>query len=262
MHLRNLLFGLLALPLVAAEVSLDRVVVIGASVSRGFTESQPFGGEKAGRLRLDRYLDAALSAEHGPIINDANHLLFQAAETEARRQLVRLEKREPTVVVAIDFLFWFLYGHPSRTGDRLMLFDRGLELLSTIECPLVVGDIPDASAAIGHMLSAPMVPDADTLAEANRRLADWARVRPQVSVVPLSRFMHAVQRNEEIRVAGQTWPAGHSRDLLQPDQLHPEPEGCTALALAVLSSLESQGLAKEAVEWHPERVLRGALKEP
>jgi len=262
MPLRSLLFGLLVLPLAAAELSLDRVVVIGASVSRGFTASQPFGGEKASRLRLDRYLDAALTAEHGPIVNDANHLLFQSAETEAKRQLARLQKRDPTVVVALDFLFWFLYGEPSNTGDRLRLFDRGLELLAEIECPLVIGDIPDASAAIGHMLSAPMVPDAATRSEANRRLGDWARVRPWVSIVPLSRFMGSAQRNEEIRLGDQTWPAGRSRELLQPDRLHPGPEGCTALALAVLSSLQSHGLPKTAVEWRPERVLREALPKP
>ncbi|MEM9238198.1 MAG: hypothetical protein AAGB14_15610, partial [Verrucomicrobiota bacterium] len=141
--------------LLASEpLSLDRIVVIGASVSRGFTKSEPFGGEKSVQLRFDRYLDAALTVPHGKIINDSNHLFFTAVEKEAGTQLDRLKRRDPTLVVAVDFLFWFLYGHPDRVGDRLAMFEKGLGMLEAIDAPLVVGDIPDTSAAVGHMLTA------------------------------------------------------------------------------------------------------------
>lgn len=237
------------------SVSLDRIVVIGASVSRGFTESEPFGGEKSMKLSLDRYLDTALTASHGKIINDANLLFFMSAEKQARTQLERLARREPTLVVAVDFLFWFLYGQPSRTGDRLEAFDRGLELLSGIDVPLVVGDIPDASAAVGHMLSSSMVPDRRTRQEANRRLAAWAAGRPRVSIVPLSKFVESSESDSALRAGPLVLEPGSTRLLLQPDRLHPSPDGCAALALAVMESLLDDGLRQDEILWDLEKMV-------
>lgn len=254
--LRQVLFLLWPILLTAEEqLSLDRIVVIGASVSRGFTESEPLGGEKSNLLRFDRYLDKALTAPHGKIVNDANHLFFTSVEKEANSQLDRLSRRDPSLVVGIDFLFWFLYGHPEKVGDRLQLFDRGLELLSSIEAPLIIGDIPDASAAIGHMLSHHMVPDAKIRAEANKRLADWATKRPQVSIVPLSEFVKSSEANAAIELGEVTIPAGATRPLLQRDRLHPTHQGCAALALAVMSALADFGLNEEQVLWDTEEIL-------
>ncbi|MEP4076683.1 hypothetical protein [Haloferula sp.] len=254
--LRLLIFALLSVSLTAKEeISLDRIVVIGASVSRGFTEAEPFGGEKSNLLRLDRYLDAALTAPHGKIVNDSNHLFFVSTEKEAAKQVERLTRRDPTLVVGIDFLFWFLYGHPEKVGDRLKLFDRGLELLSKIDAPLVIGDIPDASAAIGHMLSQPMVPNTKTRDEANRRLAAWAAKRPQVSIVALSDFVKSSEANAAITTGPLTLAAGTTRNLLQPDRLHPTHPGCAALALAIMVSLADNGLDQEQVLWKPKEMV-------
>ncbi|MGB6222832.1 hypothetical protein [Haloferula sp.] len=254
--LRPILFLLWPILLTAEEtLSLDRIVVIGASVSRGFTETEPFGGEKSHLLRFDRYLDKALTAPHGKISNEASHLFFTSVERQANSQLNRLSRRDPSLVVGIDFLFWFLYGHPEKVGDRLQLFDRGLDLLSTIEVPLIIGDIPDASAAIGHMLSRHMVPDAKIRAEANRRLTVWAAKRPHVSVVPLSEFVKSSEADVAIEVGEVTIPAGSTRRLLQRDRLHPTHPGCAALALAVMSALTDFGLSENQVLWNPEEIL-------
>lgn len=254
--LRILIFILLSVPLTAKEgISLERIVVIGASVSRGFTEAEPFGGEKSNLLRLDRYLDAALTAPHGKIINDSNHLFFVSVEKEASKQLDRVTRRDPTLVVGVDFLFWFLYGYPEKVGNRLELFDRGLELLSKIEAPLVIGDIPDSSAAIGHMLARPMVPDPETRAEANRRLAAWAATRPHVSILSLSAFVESSETNVAIKAGPLTLDAGTTRLLLQPDRLHPTHPGCAALALAVMATLTDDGLKQEHVLWDPEKIV-------
>jgi hypothetical protein len=261
--LRSLLFLFLTLSLTAEEkVSLGRIVVIGASVSRGFTEAEPFGGEKSNLLRLDRFLDAALQAPHGKIINDSNHLFFTTPKKEADQQLDRLSRRNPSLVVGVDFLFWFLYGYPEKTGDRLVLFEQGLELLSSIEAPLIVGDIPDASASIGRMLARSMVPDARTRAEANRRLAAWAAERPDVTIVSLSRFLKSAEANAAIELGQLTFEEGTTRDLLQPDRLHPTPTGCAALALAVLSSLSDEGLKQNEILWDPDQVARLATSPP
>jgi hypothetical protein len=256
MILRFLICLLLTANVLAKEeLSLERIVVIGASVSRGFTEAEPFGGEKSNQLRFDRYLDAALSANHGKIVNDANHLFFVSTEKEAKTQLDRLEHRKPTLVVGIDFLFWFLYGYPQKTGDRLELFDRGLELLSGIEAPLVIGDIPDCSAAIGHMLAHSMVPDAKTRAEANRRLTEWADKKPNVSVVPLSKFVASSEADNAITAGPVTFPEMTTRRLLQADRLHPTHTGCAALALAVMATLTDDGLERDQVVWDLKKIV-------
>ena len=254
--LRALLLLFLTLSLTAEEkVSLDRIVVIGASVSRGFTEAEPFGGEQSNLLRLDRYLDAALKAPHGKIINDANHLFFTTPKKEADRQLDRLSHRNPSLVIGVDFLFWFLYGYPEKTGDRLELFEQGLELLSPIEAPLVIGDIPDASASIGHMLARSMVPDTNTRAEANRRLAAWAAKRPNVSIVPLSNFVKSSETNAAISAGPMTIAAGKTGALLQADRLHPNQTGCAALAVAILATLIDDGLEQQQVRWNLEEIV-------
>ncbi|MFC7338684.1 hypothetical protein ACFQY0_15925 [Haloferula chungangensis] len=244
-------------PLKAKDpLSLDRIVVIGASVSRGFTESEPFGGEKSKLLRFDRYLDAALRAPHGKIVNDSNHLFFVSPEKESAKQLERLRHRKPTLVIGIDYLFWYLYGYPENTGDRLELFDRGLESLSKIEVPLIIGDIPDASASIGHMLARAMVPDAETRSEANRRLAAWAAKRPQVSVISLSSFLRSCEANAAITVGPLSLKQGSTRELLQADRLHPTPMGCATLALAVFASFDGDDLKPDQIVWNPAEILR------
>src|SRR5262249_17840628 len=45
----------------------SRIVMIGASASAGFNESEPFGGPTTSKLRLNRYLDAALQTSHEPV---------------------------------------------------------------------------------------------------------------------------------------------------------------------------------------------------
>lgn len=254
--MRFFLFLFLAVTLTAKEeLSLERIVVIGASVSRGFTKTEPFGGEKSNLLRFDRFIDVAFTVPHGKIVNDANHLFFVSPEKEAGKQLERLARRKPTLVIGIDYLFWFLYGYPEKTGDRLELFDRGLESLSKIKAPLIIGDIPDASASIGHMLARSMVPDDKTRAEANRRLTIWASERPNVAIVSLSAFVQASEANAKIAVGPLSLEAGTTRKLLQADRLHPTQQGCASLALATIATLIDGGLEQDQVLWDPKKIL-------
>src|SRR6185436_10796583 len=98
-------------------------------------------------------------------------------------------------VVAVDFLFWFCYGSVENEDDRLKHFAAGLKFLEEIPGPLVVGDIPDASAAT-DMLTPDVIPTAATRTAANRRLKQWAAARPQVAIVSLSDFMRASLANQ------------------------------------------------------------------
>src|ERR1017187_639287 len=84
-----------------------RIVMVGASASAGFTLAEPFGGTNTQKCRLSGYLDAALTAPHEPVKNLANALFFLMPEPAARMQIEQAAKARPTLVVGLDFLFWF-----------------------------------------------------------------------------------------------------------------------------------------------------------
>src|SRR6266498_5629682 len=135
-----------------------RIVMVGASASAGFTETEPLGGPKTLQYRLSRYLDAALLAAHEPVQNLANAMFFIQPEAAGRYQIDQALKAKPTLVVGIDFLFWFCYGEGPTDKDRLQRFEKGLKLLEAVQFPLVLGDIPDASGASNDMLPTDQIP--------------------------------------------------------------------------------------------------------
>jgi len=161
-------------------------------------------------------------------------------------------------VVGVDFLFWFCYGHVREESERLQRFETGLKLLEKLRCPLLLGDIPDASGAADRMLSEEEIPSAEVIATANRRLQEWAATHRQVVIVSLSDFMRRVMANQALSIHGKTLPRGRTRVLLQDDKLHPSPPGCAFLALAMVDALQTAQPALFAgeVRWNPAEVLR------
>ena len=241
--------------------------MVGASATAGFTESEPLGGPTTPQYRLSRYVDAALLVPHEPVLNLAHTMFFVNAEAAGRYQIEQALKARPTLLVGIDFLFWFCYGDEPTDKDRLQLFEKGLKLLETVHCPLVLGDIPDASAATNDILSAEEVPSAAAISEANRRLKAWAAARPQVVIVSLWDFMRAAMANRAITIHGRTLPEGKTRVLVQNDKLHPSPPGCAVLALIILDAVKSAGANRSDgdVRWNPKEVFRqgfNALQVP
>ena len=243
---------------VAAKPPWGRIVMVGASASAGFTESEPLGGPKTPQYSLSRYLDAALLVAHEPVQNLANTMFFIQPEAAGRYQIDEAIKARPTLVIAIDFLFWFCYGEGPTEKDRLLRFEKGLKLLESVQCPLVLGDIPDASGASNDMLPADQIPSAETMSAANRRLKEWAAPRRQVVIVSLSGFMRTAMADQALTIHGHTLPEGKTRDLLQSDKLHPSALGSAVLALAILDALQSTRPAHSAAEvrWNPKEVFR------
>ena len=236
-----------------------RIVMIGASATAGFTVSEMLGGTNTQLHRLSRYVDAALLAPHEPVQNLAHTLFFMQPEATGQSQIHDAIESKPTLVIGVDFLFWFCYGAQARTdAERSQRFEQGLKLLESVPCPLIVGDIPDASAAVNGMLSEKQMPSARAMAAANRRLKEWSATRPQVVVVPLAAFMHAAMVNQPLQVSGHTWPAGQTRRLLQDDMLHPSPPGAAALALAILDAFQSTHphAATNEIRWNSTEVFR------
>ena len=247
----------------AEKAPWSRIVMIGASASAGFNESEPFGGPTTSRLRLNQYLDAALQASHEPVRNFSSAMFFMQPEGQGQSQSERALQAKPSMLVALDFLFWFCYGDGATDKERLQRFEQGLKLLETFRCPLIVGDLPDASAAVERMLTPDEIPSPAALSAANRRLKEWASARRQTVVVPLSAFMRNAMANKPLTVHGHTLPQGKTRVLLQEDKLHPSPAGCAVLALAIFDSfLSSQPtLLTNDIRWDAKEVYRLALGE-
>lgn len=217
----------------------QRIVMIGASATAGFTITEPLGGTNTPLYGLTRYVEAALTVPHEPVRNLGNAFLFFQPQLFARTQLSQALTNQPTLVIAVDFLFWFCYGEGKTDADRLERFEQGLKLLEKFECPLVVGDLPNASATVGVMLRPEQMPSLRAIAAANQRLKAWTANRPQVAVVGLSNFMQSAMANRAIKIHDYAVPDGATRKLLQDDKLHASPSGCAVLAFAVLDAAQS-----------------------
>ncbi|MFQ5506437.1 MAG: hypothetical protein ACE5F1_16830, partial [Planctomycetota bacterium] len=150
-------------PKSAAERSLlARVVTIGASLTSG----------AAAELPLAKILDLAIAGEHRRVQQFATELFFMKPRLSGKAQIDRCVRRRPTLVLGIDFLFWYGYGQMRGTDEiprRLRLLEEGLEQLARLDCPIVVGDFPDMRGADPRMLSPVQVPSKKALAALNAR---------------------------------------------------------------------------------------------
>jgi hypothetical protein len=243
----------------AVKSPWNRIVIIGASASAGFVLAEPFGGTNTMNCKLRFYLDAAIAAPHPPLKDFSTALMFLNPDTFSQQQIAAVAATRPTLVIAVDFLFWHCYGDGLTDAGRLRRFDDGLKLLEKIPCPLVVGDIPDVSSATNTgIISADQVADAAVRAAANARLKAWAASRPQVAIVPLAKFMRDVSGNKSVTIHGLVFPAGKTRAFIQDDQLHPTPRGAALLALGILDALvarDSEFPARD-IRWSPREVFR------
>lgn len=220
--------------------ALRSVVVIGASLSTGF------GLERT----LSDVLDASLAGPHPRLHSEGDLLMFTRPERSGAEQIERALEAEPTLVVALDFLFWFGYGTIGAGGapiqreeDRLALLERGLALLGELDCPLVLADFPDMSASVGRMITREQMPARETLAKLSERVRTFAASRPNTVVLPFSKLVHEMKAEKEVKIGRHTYPP-KSR-LLQPDELHPTLEGLVAVGQLVCDELVKLGLVRE-----------------
>ena len=215
-------------------LALQKIVLLGASVTAGFDKSQPFGGPKALQFRLANYVDAALPAKREASYTEANSLLFLSPVETMEKEVTATIAHQPDLVIGLDSLFWFCYGANLTAEERLARFEVGLKQLERIHAPIVLGDLPDASAAAGGILSRDEIPDPATIAACNERLKTWAAGRPNVAIIPLAKAMESAMANEQTTIDGVTWEKGKSGALLREDHLHPSPNGLAILAVAAL----------------------------
>ncbi|MDA1262394.1 MAG: hypothetical protein O3B75_05815 [Planctomycetota bacterium] len=247
-------------PIIAGHL-YDRIAVIGASASDGFgvsvrkdsppadstaKKSPPIGlnlsdvlryaakttmtdGTTSQRVIMHKYSSGFFFTNPGPI---------------GRGEINRALKIKPTLVLGLDFLFWYVYGtvtaegNPMTTGaDRLSNLELGLDQLDRIVnagVPLVIADIANMRDAIGKMLSENQVPDIQTIESANKRIIEWVKARPLVKIMPLSQILATLKSGGAIELAGKSWNPAELGQLIQADQLHPTFAGTVVLAAGLI----------------------------
>lgn len=247
----------------SAPELFQRAVVIGASVSGGYGISP----ELVATARLGDFLECLLPEDWPEIEDLGSTSMFTDPHKLGTRMIEKALGSDPTLVVAVDFLFWFSYSSWKPIGSRSDELEAGLALLDRLECPLLLGNLPDMSPAIGGvgphggpMLTRSMVPSAEQLGQFNERILSWAKERGNVTIIPMSEMVSTMHSNEELKIRGNLWPAGSLSDLLQKDLLHPNIEGTIALSILAFDALSTSypDLGTDVLRWQAKEV-RGEL---
>lgn len=214
-----------------------RIAIVGASVSAGF------GGAPFGEA-------FTAAAKRSTVESAANLFLFRDPIGESRIQIDKALAFRATTVVAIDFLFWDIYGSTDpRWRDGALAKGLGeLERARASGAWIVVGDVPHVVTAAEFMLPRSQVPDAESLAKYNAQIADWAN-RERVVLVPFAAWAAPLANNEPIEIApGETVAA---RSLMAPDGLHANALGTWFLLDKLDHYLETKlpGTPKDALSF-------------
>ncbi|MDF1839169.1 MAG: hypothetical protein P1V35_14975 [Planctomycetota bacterium] len=245
----------------AKQVSpLSKVAFIGASVSAGFGNASEL---KVGRnVPLGTYFEAMLPAEAGAhtIHNFGSAQFFTSPLKLGKRQVENALAEEPSMVVGVDFLFWYAFGYPRPGNSRRMEGLRlGLAQLEDLTCPLIVGDLPNVDHALngqsplraGHpILQRGQLPDETERLQMNRLIHAWAAERENVRVFPLAELMRRMISGEEMKLQGNAWKVENLDQILQKDLLHPRSRGMVWVALYVADfTLQWPGVERTRFDW-------------
>jgi hypothetical protein len=257
----------------AAVPALERVAVIGASMSAGFRldgNTDPFA---ASTIDLAKIVDASLNVKHEPIVNQASGMFFADPRGTGQSTMKALAEAKPTLVVALDYLFWFGYGM-KKEEQRVPQLEAALEALGKLTCPILLGDLPDMSLAskvpdpvFGRpMLQPEMLPQPATLEKLNEKIAAFAQAHENVVLVPLATLTAKLQADEEVVVRANKYPKGSIDKLMQADRLHTTLEGTCAVWVVALDTWlgKTKDLPAQAFELDVAKLAKkvgGAAKE-
>jgi hypothetical protein len=245
------------------------VAVIGASVSAGVDMrsemahqtgmSAPAGPSQT--VTVTEILRAVWRVDGAPgvdVRDFSDKFVFLLSDVEREAQMARALQAKPSLVIAIDYLFWFGYGPLTGVRDedgvmaiptdeqakaqRLAHLERGLAILDRCDVPILVGDFPDMSNANRLVLNPAWRPDTATLTALNQRVTDYAKKRPNVRVFPLAERVAELQTKAyRIEHDGVAYEA-QRKELFQFDMLHPNRVGMAVLGehlLAAINAIEA-----------------------
>jgi hypothetical protein len=243
---------------------LARVAVIGASASSGWGVLLRYMNDKnrlsTQTISMSDIIEEVILVDDAQVTGEGNGMFFMSPLRAGKYQIETTKKAQPTLVFALDYLFWYGYGNrdvkgePIPMGDlgkpvRLALLEEGLKNLDTFSCPLVVGDFPDVSDAVGYMLSASKMPSPATLKALNARVQQWASKRPNVIVVEMSKLVKDMRSDQVFKMGRQEWPRGSKSQFMQQDNLHPTLDGLIVLIQEASDQLAAHHDDIEIVEF-------------
>ena len=216
-----------------------RLEILGASVSAGFVDSPLAGGNKENAsapllVPFRRWLEET----DAQVKSRADLMMFLDPIDRGRLQVDRAVRTKPSVVVAVDFLFWYGYGaveatEAATTEARLARLREGLEALDRLSCPIVVGDLPDMRGADRRMLQPHQIPTVACLRALNDEIAAWAKARPRVRLFGLASLVGEMKEKGVRLPAGDYEVPTKPMALLQSDRLHANRLGVAYLAFVL-----------------------------
>jgi len=192
-----------------------RIAIVGASVSAGF------GGTPFGEV-------FTVAASRSAVESEANVFLFRDPIGDSHAQIDKAIAFKATAIVALDFLFWDLYGstEPAWRDKALAAGLAELERARAAGAWILVGDVPRVVTAAEWMLPPDSVPDVATLARYNQHIRVWAS-RERVLFVPFASWAEPLAADGDVELAdGTKMPA---RSLVALDGLHLNALGVWAL---------------------------------
>lgn len=238
---------------------LQRVAITGASVTTGMGLTTPpiKGDLGAYPMNFKHIFEGMITVPYEEVGFFGDMLFFRGARENGKALIQQIIDFDPTLVIGIDFLFWFGYGSPPPESDvakfRMEKLNYALSLIEQIQVPIVIGDIPDVRATIGKLLSQRKVPSEEVLSKLNERIHAWAAQYPNVYVLPVHAYWEQMMRDEEIVLFGYTWKEDTRNTLLQKDMLHMTLEGTVTAGLLVAKTLQIDGL-----ETNPKVIMKKA----
>jgi len=237
--------------------STTRIATIGASVSAGFGNA----GELKTKVDvpLSIFLGALLADEKATAVTgQGDSWFFRDARKFGKRQVDDALDTSPTLVIGVDFLFWYAFGHSKASDPRRSKgLEDGLAELDRIACPIVIGDLPDVSHALHGkgpfgqpMIRRSMLPRDEERIAMNARIRAWAEARGDVAIVPLSVMTSRMVQGQPMAVRGNEWTVSDPRDALQSDLLHPTSRGAIWIALHIAdAATRLEGVSEGAFVW-------------
>ncbi|MBL8730462.1 MAG: hypothetical protein JNM25_18735 [Planctomycetes bacterium] len=230
-----------------------RVHVIGASVSGGFRDGPMFGAEEQGDSVTMQQLLRKWAGESARVTTHSTVDMMAMFTDPARigaEQIAGVRKARPDLVVAVDFAFWFAYGYVD--GDRpeaearTQRLQGGLDLLATLDMPVLLGDLPDMTGAARRMLNPRQIPSPEVLTQLNAQLAAFVAAHANLHLAPLAKAVQAMRTDgATLPLADGPLPTAPGA-LQQGDKLH-----ANRLGMAYLGSLLQEPLRDLFPADHP-----------
>ena len=207
---------------------LSNVRFIGASITAGYGNAVEL---KLGvNTPLAKFLPFAW-AEHNQgaeFKGSGSNFFFRNPQDTGRGQVAAAKLASPTLVVALDFLFWYGFGFQQVSSPRrLEGLEQGLKELESFACPVIIGTLPNIEHAMkgvgplgGPVVARSQFPTEEERSAINERIANWAAERDHVQVVDVEGMFKRIVAGETVELHGDEVKVNGLRDAFQKDLLH------------------------------------------